>query len=183
MGFVGEVETERRPHFFLFARGLEVHVKHQLIAWIQAPRKPRGLDMRRATGFPKQEIAVGIERAAANYQVHAGKAFARRGLVKVRRSRAVDQQIGVMHHARLAGANLDGAHPAARGQVGSEDDVPIDIAPRSRQVDRGRRFQHQIGLAELPTVREGGCRRGLSDRPFGSAGANPGGNGRDLFRG
>ena len=101
---------------------------------IQAPRESIRLDVRRAAGLPEQEIAVGIERAAADHQVHAGKAFAGRGLLQVRRSRAVHQQVGVMHHARLAGADLDGAHPASRGQVGSEDDVPINIGPGSGQL-------------------------------------------------
>ena len=118
LGFVGEIQADGRPHFFRFAGRLQVDIEHQFVAWVETPCESIGLDVRRAPRFPKQEIAVGIERAAADDEVHAGKALPRRRFLQVRRSRAIDQQIGMMHHARLARFDLDGPHPMPAATLG-----------------------------------------------------------------
>ena len=79
----------------------------------------------------------------------------------------------MMHQTRLAGADLDGAHPSPRGELRGEDEVPIDFWTGSGQFERAPRFQHQVGLAELPLIVESGRRRDLSGGTFGRAGTHP----------
>ena len=160
-----------------------MHVEHQVVARVEPPGEPRRLDVRRAARFPEEEVAGGIERAAHEYEVHAGKSFAGRGLQRARRSRAVHQQVGVVDQSALAGPDLDGAHPSARGQAGGEDDVPIDIRPGRRQGERARRLQHKVWCAELPPVGKSWGPGRIGRRALGSALAYPTGDRGDLLRG
>ena len=81
-------------------------------------RDPVGLHVSVPPGFPEQEIAVGIERAAAVMRSIPGKPFPGVDFLQARRSGAVDQQVGVMHDTRLAGADLDSSDPMPRARLG-----------------------------------------------------------------
>ena len=109
------------------AGGLQVQVEHQIAARVESPRKAVRFDVRRAARLPEQKIAVRIEGTAADLQIHAGKTFPPCGLLQPRRSGAVHQKIGMMHHARQPGPDLDRPDSAAHGQIRREDDVPIKI--------------------------------------------------------
>ena len=75
---------------------MQVDVEHQLVAGVEPPREAVGLDVRRGAGLPEKEVAVGIEGAAHDGEIHAGETLP--GAIScVRGGRAVDQQIGVMH--------------------------------------------------------------------------------------
>ncbi len=78
-------------------------IEHQLVAGVEPPCEAVGLHVRRGAGLPKQEVAIGVERAAHNGEIHAGESFARRDFLQVRGGHAVHQQIGVMHQAAVAG--------------------------------------------------------------------------------
>ncbi len=172
-GPVGEVEPDGRPHLFRFPRRLQVHIQHQLVARIEPPREPVPLHMRRAARFPEQEMAIGIERAAHNHQVHSAEALSRRGFLQARRSRAVHQQIGMVDQPARAGPDLDRPHPSTRRQMRREGEVPVDVRPRRRQGEGATRLQHEVRLSELPPFGKVRNRRSIGGRTFGRASAHP----------
>ena len=88
-----------------------------------------------------------------------------------------------MHQMLLAGADFNGPNPAARSEIGGEDEVPIDLTSRSRQLEGALRFEHEIGLTKLPVVVESRWRMGLRGWAFGRAGGHPTGYGLDVFGG
>src|ERR1700722_14131728 len=110
--------------------------------------------MRSAARLPEKQMAVGVEWAAHNCQIHAWESFAGTGLLRARRSRTVHQQIGVVDQSAVAGPNFNGANPSASGDSGRQDEVPVDVqAGRGQRVGTWR-FDHQIWRAELPIVVE-----------------------------
>ena len=58
---VGEVKADTRLNGFRLAGGTQVHVQHQVIAGIKAPRHVRRFFRQNRAGLPEEEMAIGIK--------------------------------------------------------------------------------------------------------------------------
>ncbi len=129
-------------------------VENEIGAGIEFPRKAVRFDPRGAARFPEKEVAVEIENAVLNAEIHAGKARSGLDFLEARGARAIHQQVCVMHAVRNAGANFDRAHVTLRSERRRENKIPENIGTGSRNGISARRVEDHIWRAELPAFGE-----------------------------
>src|SRR6202041_79651 len=76
---VGEVQANGRFHFHGHTHCHDVRVQYQIRAGIEFPGEAVWLDPWRTSGLPEKKVAVEIENAVLNTEIHAGETCA--GLV------------------------------------------------------------------------------------------------------
>ncbi len=128
-GVVREVEADARLHGFDAAGGLEVGIEDEVVAGIDAPGHAGRLDDGGCIGLPEEEVAVGIEAiAGADFELHAGNAGAPvGGMLAAELGGAVDEDVGVVDDARVAGKDLDGANVAGARDIDGIDEVAEEV--------------------------------------------------------
>ena len=173
---VREVEADARLHGFDAAGGLEVGVEDEVIAGIDAPGHAGRLDDGGRVGLPEEEVAVGIEAiAGADFELHAGDAGP--PVVRVLAAElggAVDEDVGVVDDARVAGKDLDSANVAGARDIDGIDEVAEEVLAVGGNGEGLRRSEDEIGAARAATPM---CIRGAGGAsaamPSGMPGADP----------
>ena len=150
----GRAVTEVQPNFWqhLLDRTtrLQMQLHHQVAAGFERPRQIGRHERRHLARRPPEEVAVGILRRPRHQAVIAGQ---RIGLVQLACGvRAIDADIGVMHHAAVAGMKLDAAHVRAfrHRQADGENAKGVGRL-RGQRVGAGR-LDDQIRLAQQPPI-------------------------------
>jgi hypothetical protein len=93
-------------------------------------------------------MAIGIDRGARHQAVVTGEWICR--IERSRRRGVVEADVGVMHHARVAGEELDSAHVALAQNRQWDREDPKDIGRLGLERIRGRDADNKIGHPELP---------------------------------
>src|SRR5580700_4343654 len=96
-------------------------------------------------------MAVGIEDLRFDANLHAAKTCARLGFPLTQDFPAIDQNIGMMHIALVAGTNFDRFYPSRLADWNVKNKVPISISSRRGKNEWLLRFQDHVRVAELPT--------------------------------
>ena len=73
-----------------------------------------------------------------------------RAFALARRTRAINQNVGVVHIALVAGTNLDRLHPTRLVNRHRKNKIPIRVGALRRKDERLRRRENHVGLAEPP---------------------------------
>ena len=80
-----------------------------------------------------------------------------------RSSGPIQDDVGVMEDARIAGPDLDRLHPSRSGDRDGHDEIPKHLGPAGRHIIRPSRSKNQVGRSHLPLRSEfgrgGGIRR------------------------
>ncbi len=174
-GVVREVEADARLHGFNAASGLEVGVEDEVIAGIDAPGHAGRFDDGGRIGFPEEEVAVGIEAiAGADFELHAGDAGA--PVIRVLAAElgsAVDEDVGVVDDARVAGEDLNSADIAGARDIDRIDEVAEEVLAVGGNVEGLGRGEDEVGRPELPLGVVLGRGRRFGGDAFGHAGVDP----------
>src|SRR6185369_9824966 len=96
-------------------------------------------------------MAVGIKGFRFYRQVHTREARAGLDFLTTPVLLAVDQNIGVMHEALVAGSNLDGFEPAGAPDRRAKYKIPIIVRAARQQRIGFSSFHDGVRLAELPS--------------------------------
>src|SRR6266849_11142513 len=128
-------------------------------------------------------MAVGLEDLGFDREIHSAEARAWLFFLVPRGLLAVDQNIGVMDQALVAGANLDGFEPARAIHRGAENEIPIGVCAAGRKPVRPLGFDDDVGLAELPAFDELRLRGEIGRITFECALIDPSLNTGELFFG
>ena len=112
---------------------------------------PGGSGLGTGTGFPEQEVALGI-KSAGDVQVHSRKSVAWPLFPARYRARPIHQQVRVMSNARISRFDLDRADVAASPKLRPKNKVPENIRSIGRHFDGFGRYENGIRPPELPIV-------------------------------
>src|ERR1700737_4049522 len=99
-------------------------------------------------------MAVGVEDLGFDGELHSTETRAGFFFLMSRGLPAVDQDIGVMNQALVAGPDLDGLQPASAVDRSAKDKVPESIRAVRGQQERFLGFDDYIRVAELPAFDE-----------------------------
>ena len=152
---------------FHLARGLQVHVEDEVVAGVQPPRHRLRLHQRGRVRLPEKEVRIRVKALArVDRDVHARDAAL--PVVRVRAAQclcAVQNHVGVVHHARRTRLDLHRSNPLRRCEGGGQHEVAEDIRAGCRHVRWRRDGEHQVRLPKLPL--------GGIDRRLGRIGSIP----------
>ena len=147
---VGEVEANRHLKRLALACRLKVQLDDEIAPRFEPPGHAIGRRVRRLAGRPAEHLPFGI----ASVPDHAAD-IARFGIARVeltRRACAIDAKIGVMHHASVAGPELDRAHEPRTSDSDRQHEGPEHIAAIGRHGVGLRHLQDDVRFAELPAI-------------------------------
>ena len=156
---VGEIDPHAGLQQLRLAGGLHVCVQDKVGSLVEAQRHSIGLDVRHGAGLPEEEMAVGIEDLRLDHDVHAAETCAGLFFLLARNFLAVDQDIGVMHQALVAGSYLYRFDPARVIDGNRQNEIPVRVEAGGCQSIRLRGLNDEIGLSELPSLGELWLRR------------------------
>ena len=149
----------------------EVDLHDEIGPWPQPPREPVRQERRHLAWSPTKKMTVRINGRRQQQAAVPGRRVLVVELARARR--AVDPDVGMMHDAAIARAELESFHVGRRGDWQAEYEDARKIAAVGGD-DEGLRKRHgQVWSAKLPSA---GPRRGRRQTPrisFRSAGSHP----------
>ena len=105
-------------------------------------------------GFQNRKWLSGSKVSASIFRSMPPKPAPRRLLLHTRGAAAVDENVGMMHGAGIAGTDLDGLHPTRACQLYGQHKIPVIVgAVRAQMIGSGC-LDHQVGRAKLPSGNE-----------------------------
>ena len=164
---IGEEQADERIDGFVLARRHEMKLKDEVRTGRESPRFAVDAWEGRHSGRPAEQVAVRRLRVT---HIHSVKA--RIGIPKVaptRGSRFIDCDEGVMNHSRIPRAKLHGPHESCGSRRDRNHEVAPQIGAACRQREGLRQLDHEVGLAQAPSVGH----RGLSGMASSGPSAAP----------
>src|SRR5580704_6907576 len=102
-------------------------VENEVRARIEAKRHPLRLDVRDGARLPEEQVAVRIEYLRLDANLHAAKTGAGLGFALARGTGAIDENVGMMHEALVAGTNLNRFDPTRALDGNRKNKIPICV--------------------------------------------------------
>ena len=106
-----EVEANARLDHLRLSGGLQVRIENEVGAFVQTKRHSLRLNVRHRSRLPEKQVTVRIEDLRFDSDLHPAKTRAWRRFPAPQRFTPVDQNIGMVHVALVAGTNFDCFHP------------------------------------------------------------------------
>jgi len=163
LGLVVEVQADQGPDLLGLARGLEVHVDHEIGSGLDRPCHALRFDERHRSGLPEQEMTFRVERCGLDSQIHPAETRLRIPCVeRSRGARAIDQDVRVMHDLLAAGADLDRVDVPGGADRHRQHEVAKHIGALAGQRVWLRHLEHEVRFPVLPAggeTREAGTLR------------------------
>src|SRR5688500_6105270 len=145
---VGEVQADAHLHRLWLRAGHAVKLNDEIALWLEAPAHAIGRHTWRLPRRPPEKYSIGKLRFAAAASFVTG---ARLILVATSRlARAIDLDVGVMHHLAVAWQKLDRLYIRDGIRPNRDDERAKDIAPSGRKHVRFRHPYDDIRCSEPP---------------------------------
>ena len=166
---VREVEGEACAVDFGFASGMVVNLEDEIGVGMQQLGRALDGDVGQRTGSPAAQAAGGQKTGRAEAGV------ARSGVSLAGSPGGVLEQQNVVDHLRIAGPDVEGAHPMACRGSGGDDEALVKVEPLGRHREGSTHLRFKVGFAQLPPLGKVRRRRGLGRISLrGSGGGPPG---------